>query len=70
MDFDQNFRICLPQNIVQLIRFLGYMVATVAMVMLLNFGVLHIVGVQQPKLMHGFSSDFQDMFNQRGSKAD
>ena len=29
---------------------------------------IQLVGVPQPKLMHGFSTKFQDMFTARGSK--
>ena len=35
-----------------------------------GFSGLKLVGVPQPKHMHGFSQNFQDMFNPRGSRAD
>ena len=36
----------------------------------LNFWILKFVGVPQPKLMHRFSPNFQDMLTKRGSRAD
>ena len=36
--------------------------------MLLHILVLNFVGVRNPKPMHGFSSNFQDMFYPRGFK--
>ena len=35
-----------------------------------DFRVLKFVGVPQPKPLHGFSPNFQDMFTPRGSTAD
>ena len=31
---------------------------------------IKLVGVPQPKLMHGFSQNFQCMFTRKGSRAD
>ena len=42
MDFHQIFRICLLQEDLQLIRFWGYLVATVAMAALLKFSGLKV----------------------------
>ena len=36
----------------------------------LYFWVLTFVGVPQPKLMHGFSPNFQDMLTKTGSTAE
>ena len=38
--------------------------------MLLTFGFLIFVGVPQPKPMHGFLADLQNLFTQTGSRAD
>ena len=35
-----------------------------------DFWVLNFVGVPQPKPLHGFSPNFQDVFTARGSRAD
>ena len=40
------------------------------MATLLDFRVFKFVGVPQPKPLHGFSPNFQDMFTPRGSRAD
>ena len=70
MDFHQIFRIYFPQEDLELIRFWGYLVTTVAMATLLRFWVLKFVGVPQPKPLHGFSPNFQDMFAPSGSRVD
>ena len=70
MDFHQIFRGCLPQEDLELIRFGGYPVTTVAMATLLNLSGLKIVGVSQTKPLHRFSPNFQGMFTSRGSRAD
>ena len=46
------------------------MLTTVAMATLIDFWVLKFVGVPQPKPLHEFSPNFQDMFTPRGSRAD
>ena len=64
MGSDQIFRVCLPQEDLELINFGGYLAMTFATTKLciLEFlGVLTFVGVPQTKLMNGFSPNFQDM---------
>ena len=67
IDFNQIFRVCLLQEDLELIRFGGgggggggqhfeY------------FWVLTFVGVPQPKPVHGFSPNFQDMLTETGSE--
>ena len=51
-------------------KFWGYPVTSVAMTTLLRFSGLKFVGVPQTKPLHGFSPNFQGMFNPTGSSAD
>ena len=70
-DFHQIFSICLPQEDLELIRFGGHLVTTVAMATHFKiFGFLALVGVPQTKPMHEFSSNFQDMFTEERSTAE
>ena len=70
MDFQQIFRICLLQEDLELIRFWGSLATTVAMATLLRFLGVKVVGVLQPKPLHGFSPNFQGLFTPRGSRVD
>ena len=59
MDFHQIFRGCLPQDHLELIRFWGYPVTTVAMATLLRFLGFKVVGVPQPKPCMDFHQIFR-----------
>ena len=69
MDFHQIFSECLAQEDLELITFWGFPVTTVAMATLLRFSVLNVCGVPQPKPLHRFSPNFQDMFVPSRSRA-
>ena len=60
IDFDQIFRICLPQEDQALIRF-GGGVSSNNCCHGSALNILTFVAVPQPKPMHGFSPNFQDV---------
>ena len=71
MDFHQILIKCLPQKKLELIRFFGGIWQQMfPWQHFEDFGVEKLVGVPQPKPIHGFSQNFQDMFIPRGYGAD
>ena len=72
MDIDQIFRICLPQDDLEsVIVFWGLSSNNCCHGKTFKvFWVLTFVGIPQPKPMHGFSPNFQDMLTETGSTAE
>ena len=67
MGFHQIFRVYLPQEDLELLRFWGVSGKNCCHG---NTFAIKIVGVLQPKPMYGFSLNFQDMFTDTGSTAE
>ena len=68
IDFHQIFRICLPKDDLELIRFLGVSGNNCCHGNILKFFWFSMfMGVPQPKPVHGFSPNFQDMLTETGT---
>ena len=71
MDFHHIFKTCLTKGDLELIKFWGVSGNGCCHGNAFNiFGVVNAVAVSQSKLYMDFSSNFQDVFYPRGSRAD
>ena len=65
-----NIHIKILQNILACFLGAGVIVIPCAVRVALVVAVLKILGITQPKCIHRFSPNFQDIFIPRGSRAD